>query len=81
MLCKANLSIVLGGNAIMKWKTLFEEELITIRMDQEDGSLILETNDGGFSPSYVTVRLDRSDAQRLLQALADFDMLAGQAQA
>ncbi len=65
----------------MQWKTLFEEEMITVRMDQEDGSLILETNDGGFSPSYVTVRLDRSHARRLLQALADYDLHAGQARA
>lgn len=64
----------------MQWKTLFEEESITVRMDQEDGSLVLETNDGGFSPSYVTVRLNRSDARRLLQALADYDRHAGQAQ-
>jgi hypothetical protein len=65
----------------MKWKTLFEEDLINIRMDQEDGGLILEVNDGGFAPSYVTVRLDRTEARRLLQALVEYDTLAGQGQA
>ena len=65
----------------MKWVTLYEEDQISIRMDEEDSSLILEVNDGGFAPDYVTVRLDRSNARMLLAALTDYEVRANRGQA
>lgn len=56
----------------MKWITLFDHELMSIRLDQEDNSLLLEVNDGGISPEYVTVRLGIDEASQLEDVLKDY---------
>jgi len=63
------------------WTTIYEEDRISIRMEEEDGSLILEVNDGGFAPDYVTVRLDRRHARKLLDALTAYEVLVSRGQA
>lgn len=56
----------------MKWVTLFDHELMSIRLDQEDNSLLLEVNDGGISPEYVTVRLGMEEVSRLENVLKNY---------
>lgn len=56
----------------MAWITMYDDESMSVRRDTEDGSLILEVNDGGISPEYVTVRLDREQASRLGELLAQY---------
>ncbi|MBW7476918.1 hypothetical protein K0T92_19555 [Paenibacillus oenotherae] len=57
----------------MKWLTLMEHHLISLRMDREDRSLIVEVNDGGMSPEYVTARLQAQDVEQLVAALLEFN--------
>lgn len=56
----------------MAWITMLDDEEMSIRQDTEDGSLILELNDGGITPEYVTVRLDREQAAKLAEVLARY---------
>lgn len=56
----------------MKWVTLLDHELMSIRLDQEDNSLLLEVNDGGISPEYVTIRLGMEEVSRLENVLKDY---------
>ena len=56
----------------MAWITLYDDEWMSVRQDSDDDRLILEVNDGGIAPEYVTIRMDRAQAARLADVLARF---------
>ncbi|NRF95569.1 hypothetical protein HQN89_32545 [Paenibacillus frigoriresistens] len=56
----------------MKWITLLDHELMNIRLDQDDKSLLIEVNDGGISTEYVTVRLGIDDVKLLEEVLKEY---------
>lgn len=53
----------------MKWETLLDRDLLSLRFDPSDGSLLLEVNDGGLSPDYVTIRLGRGEVEEVRAAI------------
>ncbi|SDW17652.1 hypothetical protein [Paenibacillus sp. CF384] len=56
----------------MAWMTLMDHDLLSARLDTDDQSLLLEINDGGFSPEYVTIRLGREDVELLEEAIRQY---------
>ncbi|MGG1550246.1 hypothetical protein [Paenibacillus ferrarius] len=62
----------------MAWITLLDRDRLTLRLDEHDQSLMLEVNDGGISPTYVTLHLDRSEAGVLEDALRAYRAKIGE---
>lgn len=56
----------------MKWVTLLDHELMNIRLDQKDNSLLLEVKDGGILTEYVTVRLGIDEVNLLEEVLMEY---------
>ncbi|UJF34449.1 hypothetical protein [Paenibacillus hexagrammi] len=53
----------------MAWHNILEQELISIKWDDRDQEAIIEVNDGGIAPSYVTLRLEAREIDQLIGAL------------
>ncbi|MDF2717040.1 MAG: hypothetical protein K0R28_3965 [Paenibacillus sp.] len=55
----------------MMWQNLLSGERIEVRYDKSDKTAMLEVNDGGLVPSYMTLRLDADELDELLAALRE----------
>lgn len=53
----------------MAWINMLEREQLTVKLDNKDEMALLEVNDGGISPNYVTIRLNESEIDELIEAL------------
>ncbi|NOU99883.1 hypothetical protein [Paenibacillus planticolens] len=53
----------------MAWMNMLEREQLTVKLDNKDEVALLEVNDGGISPNYVTIRLNESEIDELIEAL------------
>jgi len=61
----------------MKWQTLLDMPQLSLRLDKEDGSLLLEVNDGGMNPGYVTCRLQHDEVMELIKGLQVYEETMG----
>ncbi|TNJ66499.1 hypothetical protein FE784_09530 [Paenibacillus hemerocallicola] len=55
----------------MMWQNLLSNDRIEVRFDKSDKTAMLEVNDGGLVPSYMTIRLDVAELDELLAALRE----------
>jgi hypothetical protein len=53
----------------MVWQSILDKEQINIKVDLEDREAIIEVNDGGISPTYVTVRIQDQEIDEWIAAL------------
>ncbi|MCD1259325.1 hypothetical protein B5M42_010805 [Paenibacillus athensensis] len=53
----------------MVWKSVLERDHFTVKLDEKDRTALLEVNDGGIAPAYVTVRLQEQEIDELIDAL------------
>ncbi|MED4604359.1 hypothetical protein P9314_27395 [Paenibacillus validus] len=53
----------------MAWKTIFESEQLTLVVDQEKSSVMLETSSGGYRPRYVTLHWTPKELDTVIEAL------------
>ncbi|TXK85520.1 hypothetical protein FU659_02900 [Paenibacillus sp. N3.4] len=53
----------------MAWHSILDQDQLTLKLDDEDKAALLEVNDGGISPNYVTVRLKGAEIDALMDAL------------
>ncbi|MBP1962452.1 hypothetical protein [Paenibacillus aceris] len=53
----------------MAWINMLEREQLTVKLDNKDEMALLEVNDGGISPNYVTIRLNENEIDELIEAL------------
>jgi|GEM_PF-3046710 len=53
----------------MVWKSVLERDHFTVKLDEGDRTALLEVNDGGIAPAYVTVRLQEHELDELIAAL------------
>ncbi|UKS24677.1 hypothetical protein LOZ80_24065 [Paenibacillus sp. HWE-109] len=53
----------------MAWITMLHREQLSVKLDDKDEAALLEVNDGGIAPSYVTVRLSEHEIDELIEAL------------
>lgn len=62
----------------MMWKTLWSNDTLEVRFDKSDKTAMLEVNDGGFVPTYTTVRVNAAELDGLLAALREARRLMGE---
>ncbi|MNH94867.1 hypothetical protein D3C73_474950 [compost metagenome] len=53
----------------MAWETVLDQEQLTVKLDSMDRTALIEVNDGGISPNYVTIRLQDQEIGELIAAL------------
>ncbi|MFD0697349.1 hypothetical protein ACFQZT_25060 [Paenibacillus sp. GCM10027628] len=53
----------------MTWHNVLDTEQLTMKLDDQDASALLEINDGGIAPNYVTIRLREPEIDELIAAL------------
>lgn len=53
------------------WQSLLANDRIEVRFDKSDKTAMLEVNDGGLIPSYMTIRMDAAELDELLAALRE----------
>ncbi|BFT69911.1 MULTISPECIES: hypothetical protein [Paenibacillus] len=53
----------------MAWINMLEREQLSVKLDDKDEVALLEINDGGISPNYVTVRLSETEIDELIEVL------------
>ncbi|MZQ84678.1 hypothetical protein GQF01_21455 [Paenibacillus sp. 5J-6] len=53
----------------MAWINMLEREQLSVKLDDKDEVALLEINDGGISPNYVTVRLNENEIDELIEVL------------
>ncbi|GFZ82388.1 hypothetical protein GCM10008018_30350 [Paenibacillus marchantiophytorum] len=53
----------------MAWITMLDREQLSVKLDDKDEATLLEVNDGGIAPSYVTVRLSEYEIDELIEVL------------
>lgn len=53
----------------MAWTTMLDADHICIRYDEADQNVILEVNDGGLQPNYVTVHCNADEVKEIVEAL------------
>lgn len=53
----------------MAWINMLERDQLSVKLDDKDEMALLEVNDGGISPNYVTIRLDENEIDELIEAL------------
>jgi hypothetical protein len=51
------------------WEHVLDKEQLTVKLDRSDRTAIIEINDGGIAPNYVTIRLDEQEIGELVAAL------------
>ena len=44
----------------MAWIQVLDKEHLSVKFDDKDEMALLEINDGGISPNYVTIRLNET---------------------
>ncbi|WP_261302372.1 hypothetical protein [Paenibacillus andongensis] len=53
----------------MAWIQVLDKEHLSVKFDDQDETALLEINDGGISPNYVTIRLNENEIDDLIEAL------------
>ncbi|NRF90294.1 hypothetical protein HQN89_04490 [Paenibacillus frigoriresistens] len=53
----------------MAWIQVLDKEHLSVKFDDQDDMALLEINDGGISPNYVTIRLNETEIDDLIEAL------------
>ncbi|MDQ0873417.1 hypothetical protein QFZ77_002076 [Paenibacillus sp. V4I3] len=53
----------------MAWIQVLDKEHLSVKFDDKDEVALLEINDGGISPNYVTIRLNEIEIDDLIEAL------------
>lgn len=53
----------------MAWIQVLNKENLSVKFDDKDEVALLEINDGGISPNYVTIRLNETEIEDLIEAL------------
>ncbi|KRE40671.1 hypothetical protein [Paenibacillus sp. Soil724D2] len=53
----------------MTWIQVLDKENLSVKFDDKDEMALLEINDGGISPNYVTIRLNETEIDDLIEAL------------
>ncbi|MGO4269729.1 hypothetical protein AB4Z22_07790 [Paenibacillus sp. TAF58] len=53
----------------MAWIQVLDKENLSVKFDDKDEMALLEVNDGGISPNYVTIRLNETEIDDLIEAL------------
>lgn len=53
----------------MAWIQVLDKENLSVKFDDKDEVALLEINDGGISPNYVTIRLNETEIDDLIEAL------------
>ncbi len=53
----------------MAWIQVLDKEHLSVKFDDKDEMALLEINDGGISPNYVTIRLNETEIDDLIEAL------------
>ncbi|MEW9699729.1 hypothetical protein [Paenibacillus sp. SI8] len=53
----------------MVWHDVLDKDHLSVKLDDQDQTALLEINDGGISPNYVTIRLDEAGIDELIGAL------------
>ncbi len=53
----------------MAWIQVLDKENLSVKFDNKDEVALLEINDGGISPNYVTIRLNETEIDDLIEAL------------
>jgi hypothetical protein len=53
----------------MAWIQVLDKENLSVKFDDKDEVALLEINDGGISPNYVTIRLNETEIDELIEAL------------
>lgn len=53
----------------MAWIQVLDKEHLSVKFDNQDEMALLEINDGGISPNYVTIRLNETEIDDLIEAL------------
>ncbi|NOU75123.1 hypothetical protein GC098_27685 [Paenibacillus sp. LMG 31458] len=53
----------------MAWIQVLDKENLSVKFDNKDEVALLEINDGGISPNYVTIRLNETEMDDLIEAL------------
>lgn len=53
----------------MAWKPIFENEHISLIVDEEKQSAMFEVNSGGYTPRYVTLHWNEQELSELIQVL------------
>jgi hypothetical protein len=60
----------------LAWKNVLDKEFVQVKADIAGQTVILEVNDGGITPSYVTVHLQVEELDELIAALLEAKRLA-----
>lgn len=63
----------------MSWKTIFEDEHVSIVVDESNRIVMLEASSGGYRPRYVTLQLDASRLEVIIEALQSARAALGEA--
>lgn len=53
----------------MAWIQVLDKEQLSVKFDDKDETALLEINDGGILPNYVTIRLGETEIDELIEAL------------
>lgn len=53
----------------LAWVPMLDKEQLSVKWDDQDETALLEINDGGISPNYVTIRLCETEIDELIEAL------------
>ncbi|CAN7328315.1 hypothetical protein [Paenibacillus sp. LjRoot56] len=53
----------------MAWVQILDKDHLSVKLDDQDDSALIEVNDGGISPNYVTIRLNEQEVDELIEAL------------
>ncbi|OCT10594.1 hypothetical protein A8709_22375 [Paenibacillus pectinilyticus] len=53
----------------MAWIQILDREHVSVKLDNQDDTALIEINDGGISPNYVTIRLREHEVDELIEAL------------
>ncbi|KRF21554.1 hypothetical protein [Paenibacillus sp. Soil787] len=53
----------------MAWIQVLDKQHLSVKFDDQDEMALLEINDGGISPNYVTIRLNENEIDDLIEAL------------
>lgn len=57
------------GGMTMAWIQFLDKDHLSVKLDDKDDTTLIEINDGGISPNYVTVRLNELEVDELIDAL------------
>ncbi|MDQ1911491.1 hypothetical protein RAC89_13705 [Paenibacillus sp. GD4] len=53
----------------MAWTTIFENEQLTVVVDDEKSNIMVELSSGGYRPRFVTAHWSAEEAQAVIDAL------------